>query len=116
MTKRDVKTWGDLEAFAAMRAGVSMKRNDPIAWSYWEDTRRFAEACQASPIVDPATWCDRAYGFVRNAKVLRDKDPREAARQYSRAKWLRILSMNSNQGGVKPLSLDWLKNQEMSNA
>ncbi len=109
MTKTGVKTWRDLEAFAVQRAAVSIKRNDPIAWSYWEDTRRWAIDNQNGALADPGNWQNWVAHFVGVAAKFRKQDPREAARSYSRAKWLRILSLNSGLGHVKPLSLAWLK-------
>lgn len=108
MKKSDVKGWGDLVTFAEHRAARSIGRNDPIAWAYWKDTERWARVSWALISV-PDQWAGEAASYVRRAADLRDADPREAARLYSRAKWLRILSVNSGLGNVKPLSLAWLK-------
>ncbi len=111
MKKTDVKTWAGLVTFSTERAAKSIQRNDPIAWAYWKDTAVWAAESELGVLRDPQRWIEMVVFKLEAVWKLRDNDPRAAARLYSQAKWIRILSVNSGRGNVKPLSLAWLKHR-----
>lgn len=113
MNKSEVTSWESLVRFAELRSKRSVKRNDPIAWSYWRDTLEWAKIRlrihEMAPQSERTRWPAYAAHHLAEARRLRHVNCREAARQYSRAKWYRIMSLNDGTKDVKPLSLSWLK-------
>lgn len=114
MTKTDVRSFEDLVAFSQERATGSLRRNDPIAWSYWRETGKWAAGLGKSDVLERPEglpgWCQE---YVRLARLAAGRDDfMVAALEYSRAKWFVIISrnlgiiMNSSKTGV---NLGWLK-------
>lgn len=112
MKKADVKDWPDLVRYAEFCARRSARRGDPIAWAYWKSTGTWATDARESPLNDRSTWAVFIKRIMSVISDIAQHHPTEAARYYSRAKWLRIMSLNAGDGIVKPLSLRWLKGLE----
>lgn len=95
VTKNGVRTFADLIRYSEERATRSLKRNDPIAMAYWQESGKWARQWDGSNILENAeelpTWCRH---FLRCAKSLLRREPMQAALNYSRAKWLVIMGRN----------------------
>lgn len=111
-TKRDLKTWDAVVAYAATRAKRSLKRKDPVAWAYWVETEIFARKAAAS-YAHAGSWQMGAFDCVGKAKQsIQAGRFMEAALWYSRAKWFVIVArangmvMDPKKTGV---NLAWLK-------
>lgn len=94
-SKGGVKTFADLEAFAASRAERSFRRNDPVAMGYWLETRAWASTMGASSsaLTGRSNAVELCRGRVEAA--LREPRPMAAAMLYSRAKWVVIMARNN---------------------
>jgi len=113
--KKALKTWDAIVLHAQERAKKSLKRKDPIAWAYWQQTEQFAKSCSSS-YVDPGIWPMAASGCVHQAKEeIKKKNFMIAALWYSRAKWFVIIArangivMDPAKTGV---NLKWLEEFE----
>jgi hypothetical protein len=118
MKKSDVKTWADLKRFAKMRARKSLRRNDPLAYAYWDETWSFANTYQHTDI-DPVVLRIQARDIAGTVQdFVATGDTLRAAFQYSRVKWFTILGRNN--GWKMPrkecgTSLDWLRKLDRKN-
>lgn len=113
MGKRELKSWQAVILYAKVRAAKSLRRKDPIAWAYWQETMLFAKACSVS-YLHCGSWQMGAFDCVQKAKQeLECRNYMKAALWYSRAKWFVIVArangmvMNPRRTGV---NLSWLKN------
>lgn len=119
MQKADLRSWNKVILFSRVRAKKSLKRKDPIAWAYWQETERFAKACAVS-YAKPGMWQMGAFDCVQKAKQdLENKNFMNAALWYSRAKWFVIIArangmvMDPKKTGV---NLSWLEGKGVQNA
>lgn len=114
MTKADVRSFDDLVVYAEERAARSLRRNDPVAWAYWREARKWASGWKGSEVVERSQFLsDLCHGYVRRAKLAAAReDFMVAALEYSRAKWLVIIGrnrgivMSSRRTGV---NMEWLE-------
>lgn len=118
MKKSDVKTWADLRRFAKLRARKSLRRNDPIAYAYWDQTWSFAKVYGSTDIdpkilrIQAADVAATIPGYVATGDAL------GAAFQYSRVKWFTILGRNNSWKMPRKecgTSLDWLRKLDRKN-
>lgn len=112
MEKKGLKTWDAVVLHAQERGKKSLKRKDPIAWAYWQETEQFAKSC-ASSYANPGMWQMGAFDCVQKAKeMLKKRNFMNAALWYSRAKWFVIVArangmvMDPKKTGV---NLSWLE-------
>lgn len=112
MKKSAVKTFGQLRRYAQERALRSARRNDPIAWAYWQETASFAGIHQSIEFTLPelVTQIGIQIGLVK--QHAKDGFSLEAAYAYSRAKWFVILGRNNGfvmSPKLLGVNLKWLR-------
>jgi len=113
--KRTIKDMSDLCEYASRRAAKSARRNDPVAWAYWNETSAWARG-NVRVRYDEALILERAHEQVGIA-VEDSAAGRfwEAALAYSRAKWMVTIGRNlgfrlaPKRTGV---NLEWLRKAE----
>lgn len=133
MKKEKVRTFGGLVEYAKERALGSLRRNDPWAWAYWKETAAWAELVIVNGRLefddsvnclnlehpekgDPKKLYEYTSFLVKVAAGHVGKgEYMQAARAYSRAKWIVILARN-NGWKMDPkktgVNLDWLRGFE----
>jgi len=131
--KNEIKDFGPLMEYARGRAAKSLKRNDPWAWAYWQETAHWAELVITNGRMeyDDSVNClslrhpekgdpKKLYEYTQFlVKVTEGHVAKfefaQAARSYSRAKWIVILARN-NGWKMDPkktgVNLEWLRRFE----
>lgn len=112
MDKRGLKSWEAVVLYAKIRAAKSLRRKDPIAWAYWQETELFARSCSVS-YRHCTSWQMGAFDCVEKAKnELANGNYMKAALWYSRAKWFVIVA-RANGMVMNPrktrVNLSWIK-------
>jgi len=137
MKKNEIKDFGPLMEYARGRAAKSLKRNDPWAWAYWQETAHWAELVITNgrleyddsvnclsltypPNGDPEKLYEYTKFLVQVAEGhVAKREYAQAAREYSRAKWMVILARN-NGWKMDPkktgVNLGWLRGFEAAQA
>ena len=116
VTKSDVKTFAELEQYATGRAARSLKRNDPIAWAYWQETYRWAAGQRKNtPKLTDREWIQSECSMYTGEAFFhwnKNHEAMKAAIAYAHAKWIVILARNN---GIKMppadtgVNLRWLR-------
>lgn len=103
-----VEGFADLAVYSKYRAMRSAKRNDPIAWAYWMNVHEWAvthqDCCE-----DRKAWPRVIRDWLAEVEQLATDNPMEAARLYSKVKWLVLMIRNNGERISTKGHLDWLK-------
>lgn len=133
MKKNEIRSFAGLMEYARNRANRSLKRNDPWAWAYWQETAAWAELVISNGRLeyDDSVNClslehpekrdpEKLYEYTRFLVQVAEGhvgkgEYAQAARSYSRAKWVVILARN-NGWKMDPkktgVNLEWLRRFE----